>query len=214
MRASMLLAGVMAVSCSHVNSEGKTVEENRNEAALHLEKAREERDRYDPSKLMRPAPRGPGSASFGKVDAPFESYEPSDAHLQAADRELIEANAHLAAARSLEAFEDQACGGLSAAQRSACPLFASSVRRVEWAKDGFKLLFKQASEAAQTYPRLRCHLAYAMANGFDRPSCPLFVKGTTLRQEGADGIVFAGDSVEVARALRVQAQRIFSSAPP
>ena len=71
------------------------------------------------------------------------------------------------------------------------------------------LTFKEASGAAQTFPRLRCHLAFAVASGFDRPSCPLFIKGTTLRQEGADGITFSGDSPEVARALRSEARRIF-----
>jgi hypothetical protein len=211
MRASLILFAAMTVSCSHVQKEEMTADEHRAEAAVHLEKAREERELYDPSKTMRPAPRAAGSPMFGQVDVPFEPYNPSDAHMQAADREMIEANQHLAAARALEKFEDQACSGLSVAERSACPLFASAVKQVEWKEGGFKLTFKQASEAAQTFPRLRCHLAFAVANGFDRPSCPLFVKGTTLRRDGADGIVFEGDSPEVAIALRAQARRIFPS---
>jgi hypothetical protein len=136
--------------------------------------------------------------------------------MQAADRELVEANAHLAAAKTLESFEDEACIGLSAGERASCPLFASSVRRVEWEKDGFKLFFKQEDEATRTFARLRCHLSYAVASGFDRPSCPLFLKGTKLHREGADGVVFTGDSSDVAAALRAQARRVFpaSKTPP
>ncbi len=205
----MVVLGVMAASCSHIKAENQTVDEHRNEAAIHLEKAREEKAQSDPAQVMRPAPRGPGNAMFGQVDVPFEAYQPSDEHMMAADRELAEANSHLAAAKSLEKFEDKACEGVSAGERASCPLFASAVRRVEWMEDGFKLTFKQSGEAAKTFPRLRCHLAYAVASGFDRPSCPLFLEGTTLRQDGADGIVFGSDSVEVAIALRAQARRIF-----
>ena len=122
---------------------------------------------------------------------------------------MVEANSHLAAARSLEAFEDKACAGLSAGERFSCPLFASRVRRVEWARDGFTLTFKQTIDATQTYARLRCHLAYAIATGFDRPSCPLFIPGTTLRQGGADAITFVGDSPDVASALRTKAREVF-----
>ena len=216
MRSALFLAAVLTASCSHVQTDGMTAEEHRAEAAVHLEKAREERELYDPAKTMRPAPRAAGSPMFGQVDVPFDPYNPSDAHMQAADREMIEANQHLAAAKALEKFEDQSCAGLSPAQRSACPLFASAVKQVEWKEGGFKLTFKEASEAALTFPRLRCHLAFAVANGFDRPSCPLLVKGTSLRREGADGIIFEGDSPEVAGALRTQARRIFPAAevPP
>ena len=209
MRASMVVLGVMAASCSHVKAESQTVDEHRTEAEIHLENAREEQAQADPAQPMRPAPRGPGSPMFGQLDVPFEPYFPSDEHLQAADRELAAANAHLAAAKSLEKFEDKACEGVSAGERASCPLFASTVRRVDWVKDGFKLTFKQVTDAAQTFPRLRCHLAYAVASGFDQPSCPLFLKGTTLRREGTDAIAFESDSPEVAVALRAQARRIF-----
>ena len=210
LRSSMLLlGGVLLASCTHVQARDETVEEHRNDAAIHLEKAREQEAQYDPAKTMRPAPRGPGSEMFEQVDVPFEPYNPGDEHMQAADREMVEANAHLAAAKSLEKFEDKACAGLSAGERSSCPLFASSVRRVEWLKDGFKLTFKQASGASETYARLRCHLAYAYASGFAQPSCPLFIKGTALKQDGANAITFTAETAEVARDLRVQARRIF-----
>lgn len=211
MRAPILLLGLL-VSCTHVRTEGKTAEEHRNEAAIHLETAQKEKQQYDPSKTMRPAPRGPGSTLFVQTDVPFEPYNPSDEHMQAADGELAEAAAHLAAAKKLEAFEDKACTGLSEGERSACPLFASSVRRVEWVKDGFKITFKKPGDAAPTFARLNCHLAYAVATGFDRPSCPLFIKGTTVRKDEGDSVVFAGASPEVASALRTEARRLWPPA--
>ena len=60
-----------------------------------------------------------------------------------------------------------------------------------------------------TFARLRCHLAYAVASGFDQPSCPLFLKGTKLSEEGGDSIIFSSESAEVAEALRAQARRVF-----
>ena len=82
-------------------------------------------------------------------------------------------------------------------------------RHVTWIKAGFKLTFSQPADVKQSYQRLSCHLAYAVASGFDKPSCPLFIKGTTLRREGTDSIEFAGDSEAVADALRARARRIF-----
>jgi hypothetical protein len=209
LRTSMLLLGGVLVSCTHVKARDETVEEHRNDAAIHLEKAREQEAQYDPAKTIRPPPRGPGSQMFEQVDVPFEPYNPGDEHMQAADRELVEANAHLVAAKSLEKFEDKACTGLSAGERASCPLFASSVSRVEWLQDGFKLTFKEGAGAGKTYARLRCHLAFAYSNGFVQPSCPLFIKGTTLKQSGDDAITFTAETAEVAGALRVQARRIF-----
>ena len=186
MRASIRLFAVMvASSCVHLEAPGLTSEEHRKQAGRLVEKA--------------------------QADARFDSYELDEQQTRQADRELIEASAHLTAAKSLESFEESACVGLSKGERSSCPLFASSVRRVEWAQDGFRLTFKQARDASRTLPRLRCHLAYAVATGFDRPSCPLFIPGTSLRQESDDGITFAGDSAAVASALRVQARKIFTT---
>lgn len=209
MRPCLLLLGVVSASCSHVQKEDLTADEHRTEAQIHVEKAQEAQEKIEPSTTTRPAIRGPGNPVFGPADGHFAPYSPSDAHLQTADREMVKANAHLAAAKSLETFEDKACAGLSAGERSSCPLFASSVKRVEWLKDGFKLVMKDPGQTAPTFARLRCHLAYAVASGFDQPSCPLFLKGTKLSEEGGDSIIFSSESAEVAEALRAQARRVF-----
>ncbi len=207
---SFCCLALLSISCAHV--EQLTVDEHRNEAALHTEKARKETEKFDPTATMRAAPRTQ-STSIAPGDVPFEPYNPSQSHLQAADRELAQANAHLAAAETLVKFEDQACAGLSAGERASCPLFASSVSQVSWLADGFKLTFIRAADAAPTLQRLSCHLAYAASSGFDQPSCPLFLKGTSIDKAGDGAIAFRGNSAEVAQALRGQARRIFSGAP-
>jgi hypothetical protein len=191
-----------------VPAKDETVTQHRNDAVLHLNLAKEEQSKAM-SEAQRPSPRAPGSMMFGVPPAPYESYNPRDAHLQAADLELSKASEHLAAAKTLVTFEDKACAGLSEGARSACPLFASSVSLVETNQSGFKLTFWPHVDAVETFQRLNCHLAYATASGFDRPSCPLFLRGTTLRRASDHEIVFIGETAEIAEALRSQARRVF-----
>ena len=94
------------------------------------------------------------------------------------------------------------------------PLLASSVSNVKGTTRGFLMTLKPDVDAQQTYQRLACHLAYAVASGFDRPSCPLFLKGTSLSRVGADGISFVGDTEVVALDLRYSARRIFTGYQP
>ena len=143
-----------------------------------------------------------------------ESSNPTSDHLAAADREMREANDHLVAAKKLITFESEACVGLSAGERSSCPLLASSVSSVQGTKRGFLMTLKPNADPQQTYQRLACHLAYAVASGFDRPSCPLFLKGTTLARVGAGGISFVGENEAVALELRASARRVFTGYRP
>lgn len=138
------------------------------------------------------------------------AFHPTAEQLVVADTELKAANAHLAASRALIAFEHQACEGLSVGERSSCPLFASTLSAIETAPQGFTLTFQDQVDVELTFRRLNCHLAYAVASGFDRPSCPLFVKGATLHRVGAHGIVFLGETEAVAAELRTQARRLFN----
>jgi hypothetical protein len=202
----LLLAGA---GCAHVDAKSETVAEHRNDAALHAQLGREERAQYDPSSPQRAAPRLPGTDPFGQPGVSVGVYNPSAEHLREADREFQEANEHLVAARSLIAFEHKACEGLSVGERSSCPLFAQTISLIELTPTGFHLEFQTQVDVDQTWRRLSCHLAYAEATGFDRPSCPLFIKGTTLARVGARGISFSGDEQGVTQALQAQARRLF-----
>jgi hypothetical protein len=203
-----MLTGFLLVSCSHVRADAETVAEHRNDAAIHTAKARAADSESSP--MRRPAPRLPGSSMFGQEQVGLEAYNPTDAKAEEADREFAAANAHLAAARKLLAFEAQACRGLSEAERSACPLLAGSVERVEPNAKGFVLAFKPAADLEGTYRRLRCHLAYAEATGFDAPSCPLFMRGLNL-SKASRGLIFAGDDEQTSAALRNAAFAAFGS---
>lgn len=213
MRTSILMLGLMLMGCPHVRATDRTVREHRADAARHQEAARTERAQAGPESASLVNLNAAGRQQVGQPDAALIAYSPRQEHLEHADSELRQANEHLAAAKSLLSFEDKACEGLSAGERSSCPLFASTVSRVEPTRAGFTLTFRSDLDAEASYRRLRCHLAYANATGFDRPSCPLFVKGTKLEAVRPVGIAFVSDSPEVAEALRAQARRVFLGTP-
>lgn len=199
---------LLLASCVGIRAKDETVAEHRNDAAIHQQRARNERAQFDPSDVQRSAPRAPGQDPLSTMP-PETSYNPSASHLAQADLEVLEANQHLVAARTLIAFEHQACQGMTESERSSCPLFASTVSLIDVSTKGFTLTFQTQVDVGQTYRRLSCHLAHAVATGFDRPSCPLFVKGTTMERVGDRGIAFIGDSEAVAIRLRGQARKLF-----
>ena len=118
---TLILTVLGLLACAHVEPKELTVDEHRNEASLHEQRAQEERQKYDSSAMVRPAPRPQGSTPFGMEGANLGSFNPTEEHLRAADLEMLAANEHLVAARSLLAFEHRACEGMSEAERSACP---------------------------------------------------------------------------------------------
>jgi hypothetical protein len=200
------LAILVLAGCSHTQTEGLTAAQNRNEASVHEGRAAAAQAQLDPEERRgQPRPWGPGNEDRAGLSA----FSPTEQHQQTADRELRAAADHLRAAKSLEAFEDEACAGLPASDRAACPLLGSSVVTVQQTTLGFALVLKPQVDVAQTFQRLSCHLAFARAVGFTQPSCPLFVQGTSLRRVGAQAIGFAGDSAEVTATLQAQARRVF-----
>lgn len=206
----LLALTLLTLSCTHVRAKEETVAEHQNEAAIHQGRASQERAKFDPTEVRRVPPRSPMMGAEIGASAFEESYNPTSSHLAAADAEMRAANDHLVAAKKLTTFENEACAGLSAGERSSCPLLASSVSTVQGTKRGFLMTLKPEVDSRQTYQLLSCHLAYAVASGFDRPSCPLFLKGTTLARVGDDGIGFVGDTDTVAVALRSSARRVFT----
>ncbi|MBK7857840.1 MAG: hypothetical protein IPJ65_04275 [Archangiaceae bacterium] len=209
MNRKLLAAAVLAVSCSHSRPEEMSAAEHRAEARVHQENARREAGQYNPGLTVQGpmAPRRYGDPAGN--ESLFE-YNPTAKHLETADREMRRAADHLAAARSLEAFEAGACRDLAPAERSACPLLASWVTTVRDTRLGIELELKPEVDAADTHRRLDCHLAYAEAKGFERPSCPLFVKGMSIRLRNQRVLVFSGETPQVAKELQEQARRIFA----
>jgi hypothetical protein len=202
-----LATALLALSCSHARPAPLTASEHRAEAARHEQTARQEAARYDPEQTERYPGRSPWRQSPSDWTT---TYNPTEAHLAAADREMREAAEHLAAAHRLELFESAACESIPPVERAACPLLASSVLVVRNTKSGVELTLKNGVDGAETHRRLDCHLAYAEANGFQRPSCPLFVPGMSISLKDARVLVLRGDTPQVARQLQEQARRIFA----
>ncbi|MBK7863020.1 MAG: hypothetical protein IPJ65_31315 [Archangiaceae bacterium] len=204
----LLSALVLVVTaCSHAaNEKHLTAAEHRELATLHEAKADAERQQFDPSQTRDAVVRSPFT---DLPDSTMNTYNPTAEHLTAADRELRRAAQHSKEAAKLEAFEDAACQALPKEQRASCPLLASQVSQVTNDRSGVLLTLKDGADASGIEKRLQCHLAWANAVGFDRPTCPLFVKGMSIKLSRANVITLKGDSPEVVRQLQEQARRIF-----
>ncbi len=209
MTRAALLCLVFVTGCSHRGEKELTALEHRNKAAEYEAKAEAERQQYDPSRTREAIVRSP---FVDLPDSPVREYNPTATHLDTADRELRRAARHSKAAAKLEAFEDAACQQLPSRVRASCPLLASQVALVQNDKKGVLLTIKDGADAKDIEQRLQCHLAFARANGFDTPSCPLFVKGMSIKLVEPKVISLEGSSPGVARALQAQAQRIFTGA--
>lgn len=179
--------------------------EHLSEAAEHKARSGERQRDYDPAAAQPLPARSP----FSDKGASFDWYNPTADSLSASDRELRAANAHLEAARELSRFEDQACAGIPPAERGACPLLASWVSRVRHTERGVELELKPEVNARATFGLLNCHLAYDLARGFEKRSCPLFVKGLELEWDGARVVTFGAKSQELRDALHATSRRLF-----
>jgi hypothetical protein len=202
------LAMLFLAGCAHTRAEELTVEEHQAEARAHTDKARQEEAQYQEGNTVRFPARSP----FADPNGEWVSYNPTEQHLDRADRELRAAAAHSAAAKALASFEDKACAGIPGAERAACPLLASVVTQVQETRTGLRLVFKETADVADIHRRLSCHLAYAQATGFDRPSCPLFVKGMAITLESKGVLAFTAEQPAVARRIQEEARRVFTGA--
>jgi hypothetical protein len=206
---TLILVFCTSVSCAHTRPSEMTAAEHRAEASSHEQKAKTHQEQFQPWQTLRIPSRGPF------IDSPAEGttlYNPTAQHLEAADLEMRGAAAHLAAAKTLETFEDVACQEIPRAQRAACPLLASSATEVRLTTYGVQLSLKPTVDATDINRRLNCHLAYANANGFGQPSCPLFVKGVTIRLRGLNLLEFSGNQA-TGPELHRQARHLFGGEP-
>lgn len=207
----LVISLLVVTACSHADDKHLTATEHRELAALHEARADAEKAQFDPTQTRGSIARSPFT---DLPDSVVNEYNPTAEHLTAADRELRRAAEHSKEAAKLEAFEDAACQKLPKELRAACPLLASQVALVQNDPKGVRLTLKPAADAQQIEQRLQCHLAYAKSIGFDRPTCPLFVKGMSISLVGPKMISLQGDSPEVARRLQEQARRIFYGETP
>jgi hypothetical protein len=196
--ANRLILLAMASGCAHWDF--LTQSEHRAAAATEERKAEEERQQYVPQ------------AADPDLHAP---YNPTADHLRVAEAHLRVAHQHTQAALQEQRFEDEACASLSTQARASCPLVSGAVQTVEEIRGGVRLHLKPGSNGAELIARMRCHLAFARARGFEGLSgCPLY-----YRSAGVD-LVGLGEVIEVratetaaAAAIRRDAREIFASLP-
>lgn len=202
----LLSALVFLASCAH----DLTGEEHREAAARDIRKAETERAQFDPGvSAVVVQPRSP----FTEDPVVPHFYNPTAAHLMAADERMKSAFQHLEAARKLETYEDAACTGISQAERMSCPLIAPHLEQVEEGTRGIVMHLKTAERAATLAGQMRCHLAFAKANDFDRAPCPLYIKGVQINLVGDRAIEVVSTDANVAAQVRQEARRMFGETP-
>jgi len=159
-----------------------SAEEHRRRAAREHSASATHASQWNPQ-AARPTPfRNPiDSAS---QDPPFtaEVYNPTDRHLQAAEKHHRHARQHEAAAEKLEQFEEQECRSFPPASRAACPFLgpATQVRDIE---KGISVRMADSVRVDAVVAHMKCHAAYAQARGFPPDTtCPIYVRGVSIRQ--------------------------------
>jgi len=123
-----------------------------------------------------------------------EAYNPTQRHLVAAEALDREQRDHLAAAKTLEKFEEGQCAAFPPKTRVTCPLLGH-IEAVDEAFGGVQLRFDEDVNVNAAVAHIRCHMAFARTRarvGMD--SCPLYIPGLELARVGDRTIeLTAGD---------------------
>lgn len=116
----------------------------------------------------------------GTVFYAQDVYDPSDAHRFEAEQHREHAEAHRRMAERLRAFEDAECSEFPPETRASCPLLLD-LESIEDIEGGVRLTFAADQEIEPVIDHIRCHIAFAQAEGTGGiDSCALYVPGTTV----------------------------------
>lgn len=173
-----LLAGCAA---PRVELEETGAAGHRSEAAKEAAASEARRQQFDPYAVTTRSTEAAPEAGLPVMDEAVGA-NPTGYHLAEAARHDEHARAHAAAAETLEHFEAAECKMIAAPERSACPILVSvvAVRDID---RGVRIELPADAHVDRLANRMRCHLAYARAQGFaNAPSCPLYMKGVDIRQ--------------------------------
>lgn len=175
-----------------------TADEPRAHAEADRADAGEHRAQYDPNAATtRVVPK---VVRAGEVAYPVDVYNPTEEHAREAAVLEAEAKRHEKAAAKLEAWEDAACADAPTAARAACPLLVGVVA-VDDVPRGARVRLRDGVDRAALVARMRCHAAFAAAQGGDAQGCPLYVKGVQIDDEGG-WIVFRARGADEAATIR------------
>ena len=169
-----------------------SADEHRQHAAEERAKADVHSARYDPNAGEEVGTGGPFGYGFG-----VSVYNPTGHHATEAAEHRAHAEAHEAAAAALEKFEDEACKELPPKTRAVCPLLGQ-IDDATNVSDGVAITPSPSVNREALVAHMRCHLAYAATAGFEgMDSCPLYVKGVTLEDDGSKLVLHAADAASV-----------------
>jgi hypothetical protein len=129
-------------------------------------------------------------------------YNPTDAHMAAAEAHRDHARQHERAARYLERYEEYECRDFPPASRAACPLIGPVVH-VDDIAGGVRVKLQDGARVDAIVAHMRCHYAFARARAFaETASCPLYLRGIEIRR-GMDPT-----SVEITTPDRTQVDEV------
>jgi hypothetical protein len=178
-----LVVACATPSPKKVSPDELSAEGHRNEAAAEAANARSHEEQYSPGSVeLSPARDRSGD---GDLLNAATLQNPTESHLTQAQWHKAHADAHLEAARKLEAFEDEACRGVPAKERGACPLLGP-VTAIRDVAGGVAIDLSPKVDAAKATAVMRCHYAFARTRGFSpvAAACPLYVRGLLIEQAG------------------------------
>lgn len=207
-----VVTGCGASNPHRVDPEEMSAEAHRVEAEREAEQARAEKARYNPAKT-EPSPFRDRAAE-GDLGEAVALHNPFEEHLRKAQWHVAHASAHKKAARKLETFEDEACAGVPARERGACPLLGP-VEQIRDVAGGVAIDLSLKVNAAAAVASMRCHYAYARARGFakEAAACPLYVRGLEIEQAGAHTIEITARDPATTAHVRQAAREDAGGAP-
>jgi hypothetical protein len=176
-------SGMVLGGCAHdrVKPDDMSAAAHVNEAQREYAAADREYKQYDPRAGRRATVTSRGADGTSEV-----TFNPTQGHLDAADRLAKHAEQHLAAASELERYANQECKPFEPAIRAACPALGP-IAAVEDIRGGVRLRLAPNMPIEAVLAHMRCHLAFAREHGWQpAPDCPLYLKGVDIRRS-ADG---------------------------
>lgn len=186
--ASLIAAGCASTPPPGASPQDMSAEDHRQHAAEERAKAQVHSDRYNPNAGEEIGTGGPYGYGYG-----VSVYNPTGHHATEAAEHRAHAQAHQAAAAALEEFEDEACKELPPKTRAVCPLLGQ-IAAAKNVSDGVAITPSSGVHREALVAHMRCHLAYAATHGFEGMStCPLYVKGVTLEDDGSNLVLHAPD---------------------
>jgi hypothetical protein len=158
--------------------------QHREEAKRHVVAAETHERQYNPGVT---APLPPDDATGAGYNFTASSYNPTEWHLAEANRLREHAGQHRKAAQALERFEANECKAFPPTTRAACPLLGP-VTSIDDIGGGVRVSFAPGTRVDAVVAHMRCHFAYAQAQGFaEAAACPLYVRGIDIRR-GSDAL--------------------------